>query len=261
VVPNVLTNHFAVDDEKPGATAVVPNGPAGAWKLIFGDEFNGDRLDTRRWLPCVSDGQLWRTTPCRGWNAELQTYEANNVVVRDGAMHLVARPTPDGRYTSGAVTTAKDTFGFRQPGYSDFTYRYGYLETRLRTPRGTGLWPAVWSLPYNGKGEEIDVLEVVKGLGYVTLHTGTPTGGGQQVLFSPDFTQGWHTVGTEWAPGRLTWYVDGQEVYTLTSEIPDQPFFVQANLAVGGSWPGPPDSSTNFPADLDIDYIRVFQSA
>ncbi len=34
-----------------------------------------------------------------------------------------------------------------------------------------------------------------------------------------------------------------------------------ANLAVGGSWPGAPDSSTAFPAYMDIDYIRAWTRA
>jgi len=31
------------------------------------------------------------------------------------------------------------------------------------------------------------------------------------------------------------------------------------NLAVGGNWPGSPNSSTSFPQHLIVDYIRVFQ--
>jgi beta-glucanase (GH16 family) len=35
--------------------------------------------------------------------------------------------------------------------------------------------------------------------------------------------------------------------------------YVIANLAVGGDWPGHPDRATWFPAELDIDYIRVYK--
>jgi hypothetical protein len=30
-------------------------------------------------------------------------------------------------------------------------------------------------------------------------------------------------------------------------------------LAVGGDWPGDPDSSTRFPADMLVDYVRVYE--
>ncbi len=39
------------------------------------------------------------------------------------------------------------------------------------------------------------------------------------------------------------------------------PFFILLNVAVGGNWPGPPNLSTAFPAELQIDYIRVYKDA
>jgi len=38
-----------------------------------------------------------------------------------------------------------------------------------------------------------------------------------------------------------------------------QPNFFIINLAVGGNWPGSPNTSTIFPQQLKVDYIRVFQ--
>ena len=38
----------------------------------------------------------------------------------------------------------------------------------------------------------------------------------------------------------------------------DQPFFVQMNLAVGGTWPGNPDETTDFDnAEFEIDYVII----
>jgi len=31
------------------------------------------------------------------------------------------------------------------------------------------------------------------------------------------------------------------------------------NLAVGGEWPGDPDSTTRFPQQMLVDYVRVYQ--
>lgn len=251
------------DTTPPGNTALTAhetNGPDGRWSLIFSDEFDGVALDNTKWLPCISHGQLPWPAECTGWKNELQSYRRDNIEVRGGALRLVGRHAPGG-YSSGAITTARDVFGYDQPGYSEFTYRYGYTEVRMRTPAGAGLWPAVWSLPYNSDGDEIDHVEIVKGSAFLTLHTGATDGGGQFEHVGTDFTQGWHIIGTEWRPDRITWYVDGAPVYTLTSHIPDRPMFVQANLAIGGDWPGPPDAATPFPASMEIDYIRVFQAA
>ena len=53
-------------------------------------------------------------------------------------------------YTSARLLT-KDTF----------TFTYGRIETRLRVPRGGGLWPAVWTLAAN-IGEESEQDECSK---------------------------------------------------------------------------------------------------
>jgi beta-glucanase (GH16 family) len=31
------------------------------------------------------------------------------------------------------------------------------------------------------------------------------------------------------------------------------------NLAVGGGWPGAPDEVTQFPAAVEVDYVRVYE--
>jgi beta-glucanase (GH16 family) len=33
------------------------------------------------------------------------------------------------------------------------------------------------------------------------------------------------------------------------------------NLAIGGSWSGPPDGTTVFPATMQVDYVKVWQKA
>jgi beta-glucanase (GH16 family) len=37
----------------------------------------------------------------------------------------------------------------------------------------------------------------------------------------------------------------------------EQDMHLLLNLAVGGDWPGSPDASTAFPAELTVDYVRV----
>jgi beta-glucanase (GH16 family) len=57
----------------------------------------------------------------------------------------------------------------------------------------------------------------------------------------------------------VVWYFDGGEVYRVGADLPHQPMYIIANLAVGGNWPGSPDETTVFPAYFDIDYIRVYR--
>ena len=38
----------------------------------------------------------------------------------------------------------------------------------------------------------------------------------------------------------------------------DQPFYLVMNVAVGGNFPGVPNEATRFPAELVVDYVRVY---
>jgi beta-glucanase (GH16 family) len=77
----------------------------------------------------------------------------------------------------------------------------------------------------------------------------------------PDTSSNWHRFGVDWSPQALVWYVDGVEAWRFTDsgQIPAEPMYLLANLAVGGDWPGAPDHSTPFPSTLQIDYVRVWQ--
>ena len=87
----------------------------------------------------------------------------------------------------------------------------------------------------------------------------------------------------EWEPGEIRWSVDG-EVWATQSfwwscsrlrngkgvvarssadlnpwPAPfDQPFYIVMNVAVGGNFPGVPNPATQFPAELVVDYVRVY---
>ncbi len=71
--------------------------------------------------------------------------------------------------------------------------------------------------------------------------------------------QSWHTYSVQWNPNIIIWYIDGIQRFNTTTCVPDYPMFILANMAIGGSWPGPPNATTPFPAYMDIDYIRAYK--
>ena len=65
--------------------------------------------------------------------------------------------------------------------------------------------------------------------------------------------------------GQFEYYVDVKvyETFTSTSQTGIWPFdqgpqFVILNLAVGGTWPGNPNSNTVFPSTMQVNYVRVY---
>ena len=76
-----------------------------------------------------------------------------------------------------------------------------------------------------------------------------------------------HTFAIEWSPQAVTFYVDGSSYQTITPTnagsawVFNTPFFIILNVAVGGTFPGSPNSTTQFPQDMLVDYVRVYQTA
>lgn len=250
------------EDVQPAENAAPQ--PAGAvgrldWRLTFRDEFEGHRLDRSKW----NDRFQGRRTN----DPELQYYAEDAHEVSGGQLRLKAeKQAVEGKpYTSGMIAS-----------FENFSQRYGYFEIRARCPAGRGLWSAFWLLPEvqdRSKPQwwkehwpkEIDVLELLghePSRVYFSVHW---LGQADKHLFNtmswqgPDFSEDYHTFAVHWEPGECVWYVDGIERARAQEGVPDVPMFVLANLAVGGDWPGGPDQSTEFPASMDIDYIRVWQ--
>ncbi|MEC2346472.1 MULTISPECIES: RICIN domain-containing protein [Paenibacillus] len=240
----------------PNTTSAAPN-----WQLVWSDEFNGSSLNRGVWTPEIGTGY-------NGWgNNELQYYtdRPQNVQVTGGNLVITAqRENYEGRnYTSARIKTQ----GLK-------SFKYGKIEARIKIPTGQGIWPAFWMLgesfrdvgwPYCG---EIDIMEHVNNESVVhgTVHwdaNGYASYG--RASGNLDFSQ-FHTYSIEWDPSYIRWFVDGvqyNEIYiangTGNTEEFQKPFFILLNLAVGGNWPGSPNGSTPFPAQMLVDYVRVYQ--
>ncbi|MDT7726324.1 MAG: hypothetical protein QOI21_2900 [Actinomycetota bacterium] len=252
--------------------AASPAGDLTAAAATFTDDFNGaagSGVDGGKWNLEGGDNVN---------NHERQWYTTGtNNAAMDGQGHLVITAKKEnpgnyncwyGRceYTSARLTTN-----------NKFTQAYGHYEARMKLPRGQGMWPAFWMLGTTGGGwpnnGEIDIMENV---GYEpnTVH-GTIHGPGYSGstgigagYSGPNFSDAFHTYAIDWSPNKITWAVDGITYQTRTPAdlggntwVFNHNFYMILNLAVGGYWPGDPNSSTVFPQQLVIDYVHVTDSA
>ena len=246
----VIATAAAVPTTPPVALDPVATPTKTGYRLVFGDEFTGPRFDAKRWATSLPWGNTNRN--------EQQYYTADALSQSGGVLTITASKQPEGGkpYTSGVINSSKR-----------FQFTYGYTEIRAQVPAGNGLWSAFWAVsPKPGSPEEIDVMEVLgsdPNVGYAVLHYGTAARKGRSLSTyrDPDFSAGFHTFAVDWEPEYIVWYVDGAERHRVSQNIPRTPMYLTANLAVGGkeSWSGPPNRYTEFPAELKIDYIRVFQ--
>ncbi len=231
---------------------------AQTWQLVWQDEFtNGIGPD---WVFETGTGT-------NGWgNNELQYYRSQNATVQNGQLVITARNENfEGRnYTSARMKTQ----GRR-------SWRYGKIEARIAMPAFQGVWPAFWMLG-NNIGDvgwpacgEIDIMEHVntENRTYGTIHWQVAPGqntnyGGNTVVNVTAF----HLYTIEWTASSIKWFVDGVQFHEAnianningTNEFHNN-FFIILNMAIGGNWPGFTVNNGAMPANMYVDYVRVYQ--
>lgn len=253
------------------SSSAIPQTQADEWKLVWQDEFDGDKLDYSKWEIEVN--------AFGGGNNELQIYtdRQENVRVANGNLILEAK-----RDHASILGTQRDYSSGKIRSKNRGDWKYGRFEFRAKLPSGQGIWPAIWMMPTENTygtwaaSGEIDIMEF-KGQEtnqvWGTLHYGqqwpnNKHSGTQFKLKTGNFCDDFHLFALEWEAGKIRWLVDG-EVYQEQSKwhssggnFPapfDQPFHVILNLAVGGGFVGEVGSSTTFPSQFLVDYVRVYQ--
>ncbi|KAF7596095.1 hypothetical protein BBP40_003357 [Aspergillus hancockii] len=283
-----------------GTSVLRPSLPAAvshSYQLAWNDEFNytpGSHLPSpEKWI--VDLGTSYPDGAPRWGNNEAQTYTsspANIQVTSSNTLTITPRLWND-TWTSGRIETRRSNFAAMQ-GESLF------IESRLKTGcapsrKQQGIWPAFWALGVDFRrnhtdwpaASEWDIAEVVNGMPtvYSTLHCGTSPGG------PCDESNGignggvewtgceWHILGFEvdrkaktWHQEKLRWYLDGRKVLELSAArinnsaaweaVAHKGHFLLLNVAVGGNWPGAPNTTTadGREVQMEVDYVRVWYS-
>jgi beta-glucanase (GH16 family) len=234
----------------------VPAGLGSNWKLTFNAGFTGSKLDTSVWGTCYP----WQSqSGCANFgnsSLEYEWYSASQDQVSNGALHIVAQAEPtQGRssgggpeeypYRSGLVTTF--------PGYK---FQYGYLQVEARVPNALGTWSALWLAAANEQWPpEIDILEHwgTQDKYYEYYHPAdAPRENGVATL--GNLSTSYHTYGVYWSKSEVVWYIDGRQVFETGRNVPQQPMYFLANVAVDVHV-----QSLN--TSMDIKSVSVWQQA
>jgi beta-glucanase (GH16 family) len=248
-----------VDDDTPK--------PPSGWRLVWNDEFNGSSVNTNKW---GVRNNTWSTN-----ELSMLTSRPKNVSVSDGILRITAHKEnmsaygESRAYTSGYLDTIRKA-----------SWTYGRFEMRAKLPTkqgaSQGMWPAFWLRPNDGGDGEIDIMEAIgqsrsdnrvsQTLWYD--YNGTkPRVSHEDVLPSGTSSGSYHVYAFEWEKNAMRWYVDGRLTFSRdTSTTPwinakqfAKPYNIRLNLQVGGSWPGSPNSTTQWPQTYAVDYVRVYQ--
>jgi|TARA_B110000495_G_scaffold191058_1_gene193823 beta-glucanase (GH16 family) len=241
------------------------------WDIFWHDEFDGVSLDMNKWSHEIGGHGFG--------NNELQYYTDNtsNSFVNDGMLHIRAKFEPAGIGSSNNLRNYSSA-RLRTVGKGD--WQYVRIDVRAKIALGQGIWPAIWMLPsdwiYGGwpKSGEIDIMEHVgkdEGRIHGSVHTesynhmiGTQRTNTKLIA---DVKNLFHIYSIEWYEDKIDFFIDDSLHFTFKNDNKsdyktwpfNERFHLLLNVAVGGNWPGPPDNTTVFPQDMQVDYVRVYK--
>ena len=251
------------------------------WNYHFGDDFEGANVDESKWH---------KRYPWGGLLADQKQYASPEMLSQSGGiLHLNVSDNKGFYPVEDWMINHEEAkkHGLEIQGnsvkldyvtsciWSKQAFRYGYFEIRAKVPTGQGLWPAFWLYGQNQR-DEIDFMEM-KGERpnevHIDVHCpdscekvftkpfGLPQNWGGWVKMNQQLADKFVTYSGVWLPGSLTYYVNGIPVSHYAGDF-DTPMNVIANMAVardGFAFNPGPNAETKFPADYQVDYIRVWK--
>ncbi len=220
-------------------------------ELTFSDEFEGDRLDTKKWLT----NYYWGAKLLKdrySVESDLQAYtEKENFELRNSILKINTKPqrvtgkvwsvskgfsTKEFSYTSGLINTGES---FRQK-FGTFT-----AKVKLGDPNAKN---AYWMLA-DKITPHLDVCRTSKGK--VWFDYFSSKGNNVKTSLGSRYANDFFIYTLEWTSDRLVWKINDTEVFTQTSDIPQHPMYV---LFAGGT-----DKPLNGMTTMEIDWVRVYQ--
>lgn len=255
---------------------VCPLGDEWVFDADFSDEFNGKVLDPAKW---------WDFNPA-WYGRKPACFSRENVVVKDGMLHLIAR----------AQKPEEVTVENRVRGYDKFTtatikskkrIRYGYFEARCRA-MNAGVCNAFWLYdPLDAKAkyragnhsEEIDIFEIFgkpTNARYTRIYSATvhrletPYYESIIVKTTPlpnqsfkqrvdfDFHADFHTYAFLWSPEEMVWFLNGKEMFRRANDHFKRALHIIFDCEIMASWDGVPRQE-DLPATFYVDYLRIWR--
>jgi beta-glucanase (GH16 family) len=263
--------------------------PGPNYELVWQDEF--ENVGPSK---AIIDGKPAYAPNPKNWvlrtghiNGGLQNYtdRIENAYIQDNQLTIVAMKE---NYTSAMLASVY---------LQEFTF--GKWAAKIRLPYGQGMWPAWWLIGnawekyqlYWPTVGEIDILEMIGGkaisntgdeIAHGTLHWNNASNAmsplhhvynGTQFK-TPDSSKLHNNslvYWTEWTPTNISIGLNEFTYFQFnTTNISKSinpvdawsgkwPFYMILNIAIGGSWPGPPDNTTVWPQKMVVDWVRVDQ--
>jgi hypothetical protein len=220
-------------------------------ELTFSDEFDGDRLDTKKWLTNYYWGEKLLKDRY-SVETDLQAYtEKENFEVRNSLLKIHTKP----QKVTGKVWSASSGFKTREFSYTSglinsgksFRQKYGIFSAKIKLGN-----PAArnnfWMLAEKIT-PHIDICRTSNNKVW-TDFVADP-GRFSRTSIGPRYANDFYIYTLEWTPDKLVWKINGIEIFRQTSNVPQEPMYV---LFAGGL-----DKPISGMTTMEVDWVRIYQ--
>ena len=220
-------------------------------KLTFNDEFNGDKLDASKWIPNYYWGEKLLNDRY-SVESDLQAYtEKENFEIRNSVLKITTRQ----QKINGKAWTIDKGFVIKEFGYTSgiicsgasFRQKYGIFQAKIKLGDSKAK-SAFWMLA-DKITPHIDVCKTSNGKVWFDFFS--MKNDVVKTSLGSKYAGNFYIFTLEWTADKLVWKINNTEVFTQTSNIPQEPMYV---LLSGGL-----DKPINGTTSMEIDWVRVYQ--
>jgi hypothetical protein len=220
-------------------------------ELTFSDEFDSEKLDTKKWLTNYYWGEKLLKDRY-SVESDLQSFtEKDNFEIRNSTLKITTKP----QKITGKVWSAANGFSTKEFSYTSgiintgnsFRQKYGIFTAKIKLGDANAK-SAFWMLA-DKITPHIDVCRT--GKGKVWSDYFSAKGNNSKTSIGSRYANDFFIFTLEWTSDKLVWKINNTEVFVQTSDIPQEPMYV---LLAGGT-----DKPLSGMTTMEIDWVRVYQ--
>jgi hypothetical protein len=221
-------------------------------EMTFNDEFDSEKLDTKKWLTNYYWGEKLLKDRY-SIESDLQAYtEKDNFELRNSVLKINTKS----QKVTGKVWSAANGFSMKEFSYTSgiinsgisFRQKFGVFSAKIKMgdPNAKN---AFWMIA-DKITPHIDICRTSKGK--VWFDYFSAKGNASKTSLGSRYASDFFIYTLEWTTDKLVWKINNTEVFTQTTDIPQEPLFV--NLS-GGL-----DKPINGTTSMEIDWVRIYQT-
>ncbi len=235
------------------------------WKVTFEDTFSDNKLNNDFWMNSYFWGKML-VNDRYVLAGEKQYYTDNNNINLNGeSLKIITKKeSAEGKvwhpvhgfsnqkfdYTSGMLSTANS---FRQ--------LYGKFEAKIKIGSNSPVYQAFW-LKGERKLPQIDIFKFNMDKAnrmQMSSMIGDPDNSKDAQVYTSklngaSFSKDFYIYSVDWTPEKITWKINGIEVYSTNNGIPDQPLYILLSAGIERDPNGQEINST-----YEIDWVRCYE--